>query len=49
MPFAYIEKVLEVLKAHEKWGQKQKCCVYNFVQCMYIKSSFVEIDKKISY
>ncbi len=22
--------------AHEKWGQKQKCCVYNFVQCIYI-------------
>ncbi len=20
--------------AHEKWGQKQKCCVYNFVQYM---------------
>ncbi len=19
--------------AHEKWGQKQKCCVYNFGQC----------------
>ncbi len=18
--------------AHEKWGQKQKCCIYNFVQ-----------------
>ncbi len=22
--------------AHEKWGQKQKCCVYNFVQHIYI-------------
>ncbi len=22
--------------AHEKWGQKQKCYVYNFVQCVYI-------------
>ncbi len=22
--------------AHEKQGQKQKCCVYNFVQCIYI-------------
>ncbi len=21
--------------AHEKWGQKQKCCVYNFVQHIY--------------
>ncbi len=21
--------------AHEKWGQKQKCCVYNFGQCIY--------------
>ncbi len=21
--------------AHEKWGQKQKCCVYIFVQCSY--------------
>ncbi len=20
--------------AHEKWGQKQKCCIYNFVQCI---------------
>ncbi len=32
----YIEKSLRSLSsAHEKWGQKQKCCVYNFVQCMY--------------
>jgi len=22
--------------AHEKWGQKQKCSVYNFVQCTYL-------------
>ncbi len=21
---------------HEKWGQKQKCCVYNFGQCIII-------------
>ncbi len=32
MPFVYIEKDLRYLSsAHEKWGQKQKCCVYNFV------------------
>jgi len=27
--------------AHEKWGQKQniyKCCIYNLVQCNYLKS-----------
>ncbi len=30
----YIEKVYvhEKSSAHERWGQKQKCCVYNFVQ-----------------
>ncbi len=22
--------------AHEKWGQNEKCCVYIFVQCIYI-------------
>ncbi len=22
--------------AHEKWGQKQKCCVYNFVQYIFL-------------
>ncbi len=22
--------------AHEKWGQKQKCCVYNVGQCKYM-------------
>ncbi len=28
----YIEKGLRSLSsAHEKWGQKQKCCVYNFI------------------
>ncbi len=33
----YIEKVLISLSsAREKWGQKQKCCVYNFGQCVYI-------------
>ncbi len=21
--------------AHEKWGQKQKCCIYHFVQYSY--------------
>ncbi len=36
-PFVYIKKILRSLSsAHEKWGQKQKCCVYNFVQCVYI-------------
>ncbi len=33
-PFVYIERSLS--SAHEKWGQKQKCCVYIFVQCIYI-------------
>ncbi len=33
----YIEKVFRSLSsAHEKWGQKQKYCVYNFVQYLYI-------------
>ncbi len=31
------EKVLDLWIPHEKWGQKQKCCVYNFVQCIYAK------------
>ncbi len=22
--------------AREKWGQKQKCCIYNYVQYIYI-------------
>ncbi len=22
--------------AHEKWGRKQKCCIYNLVQCMHV-------------
>ncbi len=27
--------------AHEKWGQKQKCCVYNFGQCIiYIRNIY---------
>ncbi len=30
--------------AHEKWGQKQKCCVYNLVQC-----SFSEHLKALAY
>ncbi len=35
----YIEKVLDLLSsAHEKWGQKQKCCVYNFGQCSFFSS-----------
>ncbi len=25
--------------AHEKWGKKEKCCVYNFVQCMLVLSN----------
>ncbi len=41
MPFVYIEKVLSLSSAYEKWCQKQKCCVYNFVQyiqcvCVYV-------------
>ncbi len=30
--------------AHEKWGQKQKCCVYNFVQCIYICNGDKQVD-----
>jgi len=36
-PFVYIEKVLDLfvqLMGNSKWGQKQKCSIYNFVQCM---------------
>ncbi len=33
----YIECLISLSSAHEKWGQKQKCCVYNFVQCIYIR------------
>ncbi len=32
----YIESLRSLSSAHEKWGQKQKCCVYNFDQCIYI-------------
>ncbi len=39
MYFGFLEIVLEFLSsAHEKWGQKQKWCVYNFGQCMYQKT-----------
>ncbi len=44
----YIEKGLRSLSsAHEKWGQKQKCCIYNFGQCscqvnkIFLKSHFM--------
>ncbi len=32
----YIDSLRSLSSAHEKWGQKQKCCVYNFVQCNYV-------------
>ncbi len=33
----YIDKSLRSFSsAREKWGQKQKCCVYNFVQYVYV-------------
>ncbi len=35
--------VFAPISAHEKWGQKQKCCVYNFVQCIYIFSECIYI------
>ncbi len=31
--FVYIEKFLDLSSAHDKWGQKQMCCIYNFGQC----------------
>ncbi len=35
-PFVYIEKVLDIWVQLMKNGGKNKCCVYNFVQCMYV-------------
>ncbi len=32
----YIEKVFFKSSAHEKWGQKLKCCIYNLVQCIFV-------------
>ncbi len=33
--FCVHRKSLSTLSsAHEKWGQKQKCCIYNFGQCI---------------
>ncbi len=29
----HIKSLRSLSSAHEKWGQKQKCCVYIFVQC----------------
>ncbi len=42
----YIEKALDLLSsAHEKRGQKQKCCVYNFGQCIiYIDQCFLSSE-----
>ncbi len=37
-----------VSSAHEKWGQKQKCCIYNFVQCrlnIYICYGYQHIEE----
>ncbi len=38
MPFVYIEKVdlRSLSSAHGKWGQKRKCCIYNFGLYIYI-------------
>ncbi len=33
-PFVYIEKVLDLWVQLIKNGGKNKCCVYNFVQCI---------------
>ncbi len=38
----YIEKVLDILVQLMKNGGKNKCCVYNFVQCIYIKISIAK-------
>ncbi len=27
--------------AHEKWGQKQKCCIYNFFQYMKVATKYI--------
>ncbi len=33
--FLYIEKVLDLwVQLMKNGGQKQKCCIYNFVQCI---------------
>ncbi len=31
----FIESLRYLISAHEKWGQKQKCCIYNFGQCTH--------------
>ncbi len=46
-PFVYIEKVLDLwVPLMKKWGQKQKCCVYIFVQCMS-NSMLAELPSKL--
>ncbi len=31
----HIKSLRSLSSAHDKWRQKQKCCIYNFVQCIY--------------
>ncbi len=34
-PFVYMEKVLDLwVQLMKNGGQKQKCCIYNFGQCI---------------
>ncbi len=43
-PFVYIEKVFDLwVQLMKNWGQKQKCCIYNFVRCicMYVRAPSV--------
>ncbi len=34
-PFVDRQSLRSLSSAHEKWGQKQKCCVYNIAHCIY--------------
>ena len=40
-PFVYVEKVFDLwVLLMENGAQKQKCCAYNFVQCILQKKTF---------
>ncbi len=41
--FVYIEKVSST---HKKWGQKQKCCIYNFGQYIYREGVVERINER---
>ncbi len=43
-PFVYIEKVLDLWVQLVKNGGKNKCCIYNFVQYIYLDASLSTVS-----